>query len=151
MCIVDTWLAHKQCTEIQNESQNDFCHLLAEELIDNDFDGTRTRSAGAAPTNNDGDHSPLICRHTGDPRSGVDVHLTTPTKRKRKKADGTVTNQRLQGRCIVCERKTAMVCSTCNDESGDPDGAQKVPWLCRSDTGRTCFSEHCRNKHCQTA
>jgi hypothetical protein len=146
MMIVDSWLVYSQATKTQ-ESQQDYYAHLAEELIDNTYDqvgsGTR-RSENIAET-----PSPdLVHRRTGAGRAGVYAHLT-PTKRRKKLADGSLTTHSQQGRCRQCGLKTRYVCSTCNDEMEDyhDDGQSSVQWLCHTETHRMCFPEHVSIKH----
>ena len=74
--------------------------------------------------------------------SGVGAHMT-PSNRKRKRADRSVTKAYLQGRRKVCRNgtKSNYVCSGCTDE-----GSTNI-WLCHSDTGRDFFGKHLSNVH----
>ena len=45
----------------------------------------------------------------GDPRFGIALHVT-PTKKRRKKRDGTKIQYLLQGKCKVFQKKTTHVC-----------------------------------------
>ncbi len=112
--VVDTWLVYSKCTgAIEDEKQAEFYTLLAEELIENTYDsalGRRRRSDFVT------EDSPTLSRLTGAPRSGVYAHLT-PTKRRRRRADGSLTKQRLQGRCMICHKKTTYLCSVCSDNT----------------------------------
>ena len=90
MCIVDAWLLWKggrgsRCAM----SQSDFYVRLEEELIDNNFDGVSIRE----PRCDRIEITPPLM-------SGVGAHLT-PSTRKRKGADGSVTNVSLRGRFKV--------------------------------------------------
>ena len=118
---------------------SDVRRQIAEEPIDNNYD-----RVGAATRNRNRDGSPgqaAINQSTGEPRGGVGIHLT-PTKRKRKLQDGTVTNHALQMVCRECKkRKTRYQCSVCFDRDG------KECWLCSSETGRACFATHIDNCH----
>lgn len=145
--LVDTWLVFRGATKT-NETQSEFYTLLAEELIDNTFDeGLRSRRATTTAI---GKASPeVLDTRTGAGRSGIYAHLT-PTKRKRRRADGTLTNHSLQGRCTVCKtKKTRFVCSECNDEAFESgaDASSSIVWLCHSETGRMCFAEHFTTHH----
>jgi hypothetical protein len=148
MCIVDSWLVFNGATRTSNdgESQQQFYNYLAEELIDNTYDdGSVTRNRG---TNGSNASPELLNRRTGSGRSGLQVHLT-PTKRKRRRMTGEVTNHSMQGRCRVCGMKTKYVCSSCDDEAAEASTEQNAPtmWLCHSETGRLCFPEHVTDNH----
>ena len=72
---------------------------------------------------------------TGRVRAGISCHLT-PTKCRHCTADGELTAQRLQGRCIECGKKTTYLCkkttylcSACMDN----DNESKTPWLCHTE------------------
>ena len=143
--IVDTWLAYSQATGTKC-TQNEFYMDLAEELIDNNYDrvrGTASRgqqqSYSSSPTNDN-----LIHPRTGELRAGVSAHLT-PTKKKRKRRDGSVTNHLKQGYCDECGKKTKYNCSECYDKSLEEGTAEK--WLCHTDTGRNCFLNHMNKCH----
>ena len=119
MMVVDSWLVYSQvnsqATNTQ-ESQQDFYAHLAEELIDNTYDqvgGTRRQSEITETPSQD-----LVHRRTGAGRAGVYAHLT-PTKRRKRLTDGSLTTHLQQGRCRQCGLKTRYVCSTCNDEMED--------------------------------
>ena len=56
------------------------------------------------------DDSPLFGRINGAPRCGISTHVT-PTKKRRKKRDGTETQYFLQGECKVFQKKRTHVCS----------------------------------------
>jgi hypothetical protein len=146
MIVVDTWMVYSKCTnqtEDDGESQKDFYTLLAEELIDNTFDSPRRRTRHSEGVS---DTSPVLNRSTGMARAGVGAHLT-PTKRKRKTKDGQETKHKLQGRCMICSVKTSYLCSACNDDVEAPDITGRTPWVCHSETGRTCFAEHYNEHH----
>lgn len=141
MIIVDSWMVYKAATATL-EKQHDFYTLLAEELIDNTYDTVQ----GNTPTNADAGvmNSELLDRTTGAGRAGVDAHLT-PTKQKRRRCDGTVTNHSKQGRCRMCLKKTRHICSQCKDD--DQAFENPVMWLCHTETGRFCFPEHATKYH----
>ena len=141
ICIVDTWLAYKLCTGTE-ETQAAFYLALAEEMIDNTYDTpNQTRSQ------NNGYESPnesLFDHATGAARSGINAHLT-PTKKKRKLKNGMLTNHAKQGYCHECGRKTRWNCSKCIDEKEYPD--DRDIWLCHTETGRNCFTDHMEVNH----
>jgi len=135
ICIVDSWLVFKGCRGGVNceTPQQDFYTDLAEELIDNAFDGRRIRGRHMAPEND------LTVA-----ASGIGPHLT-PTNRKRKKQDGTTTSYTLQGRCIECNTNgTIHVCSECRDLGSDPN---KEFFLCNTRKNSTCFQNHLTKVH----
>lgn len=82
------------------ESQKRFYEMLAEQLIDNTYDTTARRSSprsgrSSSPANSEQARAP-INPLDGTPRMGIGPHVT-PTKRKRKRKDGTETKKALQG------------------------------------------------------
>jgi hypothetical protein len=142
--VVDTWLAYSQCTGIgksagREEKQKDFYSALAKELVDNQYNSVGSRKVGRDELDKD---SPTISR-TGEPQCGLSAHLT-PTKRKRKNKDGTIKNQRQQGRCLVCSKKTTYVCSVCKDVETIES---KEPWICYTTGGKLCFAQHLTALH----
>ena len=133
VCIVDAWLLYKGGKGSRaTMSQMEFYSKLAEGLIDNRFDefGLRSRPDVVMPSEDE--H--LI--------SGIKAHLT-PTTRKRKRSDGSVTNSCYQGRCTVCKStfKSKYICSECRDVK------KKEFWLCHAHTGRKCFEKHLEEVH----
>jgi hypothetical protein len=82
--------------------------------------------------------NPTLSKITGEPRSGIGAHLT-PTKKRRKNKNGIVSGNRLQGRCLMCSKKSTHVCSLCKDNE-QPGG--KEPWLCYTKNGKLCFANH---------
>jgi hypothetical protein len=112
---------------------------LAEELVDNQYNSVGSRKVGRDELDKD---SPTISR-TGEPQFGLSAHLT-PTKRKRKNKDGTIKNQRQQGRCLVCSKKTTYVCSVCKDVETIES---KEPWICYTTGGQLCFAQHLTALH----
>ncbi len=98
---------------------------LAEQMVDNNFCSLATKSTMLA-------HVPASVLS-----SGIGPHLT-PTFRKRKRSDGSITNPFYQGRCTECKNgtKSKYTCSECT-ESKKTD-----VWICHSSTGRDCFSKH---------
>jgi hypothetical protein len=147
MCVVDTWLAWSQATASQS-LQSDFYIALSEELIDNTFDrGVGGVSGRRSSAEEPGGSPSLFHKATGNPRAGIFAHLT-PTKKKRKRKDGVVTNHSKQGYCSICRKKTKYNCSQCMDnEHPVEDDDEKETWLCHADTGRPCFAQHMTIKH----
>ena len=140
MCVVDTWLAYNLITQQVTETQHAFYMSLAEELIDNKYDDAGSaRNVVRNPLEVMG--SPLMAKD-GTSRCGLSVHVT-PTKRKRKRKDGSETIQLLQGSCRVCKIKTTHVCSACNDEAD----IKKDMWICHPKTTRLCFAAHVDVSH----
>jgi hypothetical protein len=137
ICVVDSWLVYKESTGC-SESQHEFYTVLAEELIDNTFDQPvhARRSSSSS--------SPSAVSQNGFVRAGVGPHLT-PTRRKRKKRDGTLTNHVHQGYCVVCSKKTTMVCSVCRG-GPEQDGGDSM-YVCGSKTTRLCFAIHLQQRH----
>ena len=56
------------------------------------------------------DENPLFGRINSAPIFGIALNVT-PTKKRRKKRDGTETQYLLQGECKVFQKKTTHVCS----------------------------------------
>ena len=86
------------------------------------------------------DDNPLFGRINGAPRCGIAIHVT-PTKNRRKNRDGTKTQNLLQGKCKVFQKKTTHVCSDCEDT----DAFKNEMWVCHPNTNRCCFSQHVHN------
>ena len=131
VCIVDAWLLYKGNRGSRGcMSPNAFYSMLAEQLIDNNYTSTATRASTARPVRDD------------VTASGIGPHLT-PTNRKRKRQDGTLTGCAFQGKCKSCKsgKKTKYVCSECTRTTG------KDFWVCHSDTGRKCFTDHLACHH----
>jgi hypothetical protein len=143
MCIVDSWKVWSKMTQRNGEpieTQKEFYSKLCTELIDNQFD-TVGRRSNVARSDSSVAASVLIDPETNLPRSGVGIHLT-PTSNKRKRL-GSDTNHRLQRRCNICGRKTSFQCSQCKDTSSDGN----CGFLCHTTTGRTCFLAHVDQNH----
>jgi Transposase IS4 len=143
MIFVDTWKVWQQFTYANNEAietQKTFYGTLAAEMIDNTYDKV---AVGRNKRQRDDVEriSPAVCRTTGAPRAGVSIHLT-PTKKQRKKRDGTLTVQCKQGYCCICGKKTTHECSACEQKNDNKSG-----WCCHSKTGRQCFPEHIQRAH----
>ena len=130
ICIVDAWLLYKGDRGSRGTmTPNDFYSTLAEELVDSTYMIPGTRSTTARSTTTD------------VTSSGIGPHLT-PTTRKRKRADGSVTNQCYQGHCRICKTiKTKYTCSECTSTF-----AQDY-WICHRATGRQCFTDHLAQHH----
>mmetsp|Transcript_27389 Transcript_27389/g.38718 ORF Transcript_27389/g.38718 Transcript_27389/m.38718 type:complete len:148 (+) Transcript_27389:242-685(+) len=144
MMFVDTWLVYKGATGTK-ELQKHFYTMLSEELIDNCFYNNDEDGLMKRRSNRDTTMQNSMASRSGAQRGrcGVDMHLT-PTKRMRKSKEGTDTKQCYQGRCKVngCRAKTKYMCSTCNDDKTSDD---KEVFICHSDTGRLCFTEHMKS------
>ena len=142
MVIVDTWLVYSKCTKL-DDCQTDFYIKLSEELIDNNYEEVARRRRRIREEEHGSDNDsvnddlPVLSR-TGHVRAGVHIHLT-PTKRMRKKKDGSVMTDRLQGRCMICQKKTTYLCSECIDVDNE---CGKTPWLCHTKHGQECFACH---------
>ena len=116
MCVVDAWLCYKGLMNTR-ELQEDFYLSLAEELIDNNYDGRVLRSEGGTPRS-----------VGGRPRDCYGTHVV-PIRRT-KKGSKTITSQL---RCRMCGKKTTHMCSECEDPI--------IP-LCSVKTGRDCVHKH---------
>jgi hypothetical protein len=139
ICVVDAWLVFKaaQGRGKDRGAQRSFYEHLSMELIDNTFDTRAGRTKRSSPS--------AVARHQSRPTMGIDATHVAPTKRRRKKQDGTVTPYLLQGRCTHCQRATTNVCSSCSEtfeEVGEYGG-----WICSSRQGRNCFTMHLAAHH----
>jgi hypothetical protein len=148
MMVVDAWLAFSGCTNTTT-TQKDFYMHLAEEVIDNEYDNRneagRTGRVRRRTTRDPSVfYSPTIAARTGLPRSGEGAHIT-PTKRMRKKRDGTPTRHLFQGRCMVCDKKCTSLCSQCVDEGADPN--LNCAYICTTKGSNLCFATHMTQKH----
>ncbi len=146
MCIVDAWYAYSQCTKPRgstnnantDEKQKDFYANLAEELIDNSYDGR------AGVRNRGGDvQDPRTVSTNGLSRCGIEAHLT-PTKRRRIHK-GSLTKGLYQGKCRVCKKNTTFVCSACKDDNEDGCLGKDV-WLCMNKRGKPALLSTCPMK-----
>ncbi len=156
ICIVDTWLAYKECTGTE-ERQKEFYSKLAEELIDNNYDGVGGSGSGrsSAFSTETAETGLGAIASLGVPRrrlyseiKSTDTSITlqsgyytrlTPTK-KRQKKNSTF---RCQGRCGECGLKTIHVCSECLEFCQ----TSKERFLCHTRSGRRCFNDHCVKEH----
>lgn len=103
------------------------------ELIDNTFDGFRTRYHGSAePAGTPADV----------PSSGLGPQLT-PTVQRRRASFVGVSDYLAQGDCRVCKTaRSTLVCWTCRSTPGKSDVS-----LCGLHTGRECFATHLASVH----
>jgi hypothetical protein len=147
MIVVDSWRVYSQLTygsdlaDSNGENQKDFYGHLAAELIDNNYDNVGGGSRRSSSNTTTDDFSPAVNRRTGEPRAGVDAHIT-PTKRRIKR-NGVLTTHSQQGRCRECLKKTTYHCSVCQD---DPD-IHDAGWICHSKNGNMCFPDHMKRVH----
>ena len=87
MIFVDSFLVYKQLIDV-NANEGDFYALLAEEMIDNNYDSMNLRwqaaGAGSSPntTRNVNIGSSDAIGKDGRPRSGVHIHLTLQQRGK---------------------------------------------------------------------
>lgn len=110
MIVVDTYLVCSQSTECK-ETQKEFYDELAEDLIDNSFDGAAAGGRRSRENTADVDPNVTLSRTTGSPsRSGYNGTHLTPTRRK-KKRKGETTIHAQQGNCKVCGKKSMNTCS----------------------------------------
>jgi hypothetical protein len=91
MIVVDTYLVYSQSTDSEG-TQKDFYHDLAEDLIDNNFDGA---AAGGRRSRENINPNPTLSSTTAAPRCGEHIHIT-PAKRRRMRR-GEATNYAQQG------------------------------------------------------
>ena len=96
MNLVDVWLAY-QCIIGTEDTQADLYNYLAEDMIGNTYNMFMIQSAEGRRRNivdsddeTFDDDNPLFGRINGAPRCGFSLHVT-PTKKRRKKRDGTET------------------------------------------------------------
>ena len=141
MCIVDAWLAYHGCRggALCSTTQHEFYEDLAEQLIDNAYDGLGRRHRAS-----DGGTPSPARAPTNDHSSGVDAHLT-PTKRKKRTRDGLETKYTMQGRCMECNLPgTTQVCSECTES---PANTKTDNFLCSTRKGKQCFRAHIQKYH----
>ena len=132
--VVDAYNVYKECSGESDEDQDTFYTLLAEELIDNTAEQRQLRPQSSTGATNVAGVAGFA---TNSP------HLT-PTKRKRRKSNGSVTGNSVQGACKGCGKSTTWICALC--KSTNPEKGE--PWYCRSKTGgRHCFSDHTNEEH----
>ena len=143
MNVVDVWLEYQGITEMA-DTQADFYNYLAEEMIDNTHNMFMTWSAEGRRKNivdsddeTFDDDNPLFGRINGAPRCGISLHAT-PTKKRRKKRDGTENQYLLQGECKVLRKKTTHVCSY----FADTNVVKHETWVCHPKTNHSCFAQH---------
>lgn len=143
MIIVDTYKVYKGLTFPEGhpnpEKQKDFYSYLIAELIRNTYDtvGGQARNAAVAAA---AAAPPILVLAGLAPRMGIDAHLT-PTKKRKKNADGTDSNILHRGLCRVCHKKTSWLCSLCVDNGNNSQ------WLCGTKTGRHCYRQHMIQRH----
>jgi Transposase IS4 len=168
MCIVDAWKIFSRLAFTADgsptETQDTFYSHLAAELIDNTYDQVAVphrhnnqRLVGSVPCRPDAisvsDASSvsgitpttlggLFDSTTNRPRSGIDLHIT-PTTKKRKNRQGEEISGKKQGRCVICSIKTSFLCSQCRDDNPNED----CGWVCHTQNGKRCFSQHVYNVH----
>ena len=98
---------------------------------------THTRTMPATPKTDN--RNRVVVMHA------IGAHLT-PTKRKRKDANGQPIRCVLQGRCKVCSKKSSYICSLCKSHLGEE--SWREPWYCHpKNGGRDCFQIHCVEDH----
>ena len=148
MRVVYGWLEYQGITR-KEDTQADFYNYLAEEITDNTYDRFMMRSAeGRRRTIFDsddetvGDNSPLFVRIYGAPICGVAIPII-PTKKRRKKRNGTYPQYLLQGECKVCRKNTTHVCSDC----ADTDVVKNKMWVCHPKTNCSCFIQRVHSTH----
>jgi hypothetical protein len=84
----------------------------------------------------------MIFDRMGDPRAGVLAHLT-PTKRKKRTANGDILPFCLQGRCRVCKCLSTFMGSLCEDSLE----CTTTTWICHTKKGKLCFPTHLEMCH----
>lgn len=128
--LVDTYYVYNGCSN-NKENPDTFFTNLSEEMIDNTLDqrSSRARLAQIPEANQ---NLPIQSPHL------------TPTKKRRRNRNGNITDKTLQGNCRVCKKSTTWTCNLCKAQ--DPGGPE--PWCCHTkNRGRTCWREHCQQKH----
>ena len=120
MVVVDSWLVYNAFTQGRVLNQKEFYSVIAEELIDNDYNN---RGRPSAATRRSFQQEACIkAVESGSPKLGVLAHLT-PIKSFKNNIKGQQTTFRYQGRCKECQTKTTWQCSDC-EENG------KTVFLC---------------------
>jgi hypothetical protein len=146
MCVVDSWKIYSHLAfgvnQSATETQGDFHSQLVAELIDNTYDqvGAVRRSLGSSSGSRRPDTislldaslvsnitSALFNDSANRPHSGLDLHIT-PTSKKRKNREGEVVTGKKQSRCLVCSKKTSYLCSWCSDRYPN----EEVGWVCHT-------------------
>ena len=96
MNVVDVWLAYQGITRTAG-TQAYFYNYLAEDMLDKTYDGFiilseegRRRKIVHSDDETVDDNNPLFFHINGAPIRGISLHVT-PTKKSRKKRDGTET------------------------------------------------------------
>ena len=124
------------------ETQSDFYKYFPEEMINNTYDRFMMRSAEEtrmtivdSDDKKFDDNKPLFGRINGPPICGIALHMT-PTKKRRKKRNGTETEYSLQGEYKVYQKKTTHVCLNC----ADTDVVKNKMLVCHSKKNRSCFA-----------
>ena len=148
MNVVDVWLVYQVFT-VMADNQADFYNYLSEEMIDKTYDRFMMWSAEGGRSNivesddkTFDDDNTLIGRINGAPRCGIVLYVT-PTKKRRKKREGTETQYLLQGECKVFRKKTTHVCSDC----ADTDAVKNEMWVYHPKTNRSWFAQNVHSTH----
>jgi len=140
MIVVDSYLAKKSCTGV-NESPHEFFSRLADQMIDQ---GRITRAQKRVLKEADAIAADSTSRKrpaSAAMSSGFGPHLT-PTKKKRSpdKAGKTSTYANQQ-RCSCCSKKTTWSCSECYLRD------DKIVALCHTRLRDSCWSDHVKRHH----
>ena len=129
MVIVDAWLLHTGSRgPLQTMLQNEFYEQMALELVDNNYDAVGLRAHSSVD-----DGAAVLT-------SGLGPHAT-PTKKRKRKRNGTEASARAQKDCVVCGKRTTRVCSQCREES-----IEEV-FICNWSKGRICFISQALSTH----
>ena len=137
-CVVDAYLLAIGCQG--NKAYDDQAHfyeLLAEQLIDNDYDASPAMSLRPRPPRQ---HQQPASPEKRVP-SGRQLLSPTPTKRRKKSNP----KKALQGHCMVCKAHTTSVCRECQNTMSCPQGDNQY-WIC-SKSGKICMGNHIHDKH----
>jgi len=135
MSVVDSFLLMQGC-QGNWLVQRQYYQLLAQDLIDNQYDtiGLRPRKRTAAEIEEESCFGP-----------DKSLHLTSPTPTKKMKKGNK--KHRMQGLCMVCKhkRKTSFVCRKCQDNQLPSNPKQH--WICRYGRHLECMSMHIAECH----
>ena len=135
---MDAWLMYHGCTTdpLQKEpdlSQQEFCCVLAEELIDNNIRRRRVRRRSQ--------NDPQNMRSASHDTMDLIPELRATRSKKRHK-NGTMTRFCKQGRCRMCNKgRPTTICSACDDNDGE------ILYFCDPRVGRNCFRMHVEQEH----
>lgn len=128
--IVDSWLLYKGGMAGRDRMEpHDFFSVLAEELIDNQYDKHGV---------NHMENSEIVNEQNGSSYMEEVSRVNLMPSRKKRKTNKNASAQR---RCKVCSSNlTSWVCTACST-------AESENFICHPRSGRACFSTHLKDHH----